>query len=281
MRPETKVLADGLVETVKGYVRQLHDALTGRMELLEKRLSELPVPKDGEPGKEGPPGKDAPAVDEAVIVKNVLAAIPLPVDGKDGADGAPGADGKSVSAEEVAALVEQAVQKAVAALPVAKDGADGRDGKDGAPGIDGAPGRDAAHIEILPAIDSEKTYPRGTYAKHAGGLWRSYETTAGMKGWECIVEGVPFVLVENHPEDPRKFFVNIATSSGAETVKEFSLPAMIYRGIFSEGQEYARGDTVTWAGSLWHCNEPTQEKPIDGSKFWQLAAKRGRDGKSA
>lgn len=212
--------------------------------------------KDGEPGTPGAPGE--PGRDG--------------VDGKDGSEGAPGQDGKSISAEEVAAMVEQAVQKAMATVPVAKDGTPGRDG------IDGAPGRDAAHIEILPAIDAAKPYPRGTYARHAGGLWRSFETTAAMKGWECIVEGVAEIKVSFQG---RTGFVSVERSSGTPDLHPFTLPAMIYRGVFRDGEAYEQGDTVTWGGSLWFCNEPTTDKPLDGSKTWQLAAKRGRDGKDA
>jgi hypothetical protein len=59
----------------------------------------------------------------------------------------------------------------------------------------------------------------------------------------------------------------------------FKLPVMIYAGVFKEGKEYAVGDTVTWAGSLWHCDVPTEDKPGETSKHWTLIAKRGRDGK--
>lgn len=62
---------------------------------------------------------------------------------------------------------------------------------------------------------------------------------------------------------------------------DLMLPVMIYRGVFKEGQSYERGDTVTWGGSLWHCDEPTDEKPEGPGKAWTLAAKRGRDGKGA
>lgn len=61
---------------------------------------------------------------------------------------------------------------------------------------------------------------------------------------------------------------------------ELGFPVMLYRGVFSPEREYERGDTVTWAGSLWHCEaDKTAEKPGDGSKSWTLAAKRGRDGR--
>lgn len=60
---------------------------------------------------------------------------------------------------------------------------------------------------------------------------------------------------------------------------ELGFPVMLYRGVFTEG-DYSKGDTVTWGGSLWHCEaDKTEAKPGDGSKDWTLCAKKGRDGK--
>jgi hypothetical protein len=54
---------------------------------------------------------------------------------------------------------------------------------------------------------------------------------------------------------------------------------LTYCGVFVDGKAYELGDVTTWAGSTWHCNEPTETKPGDGSKAWTLMVKRGRDGK--
>jgi hypothetical protein len=54
---------------------------------------------------------------------------------------------------------------------------------------------------------------------------------------------------------------------------------LTYVGVYQDGKEYLPGDLATWAGSSWHCNEPTTTKPGDGSKAWTLMVKRGRDGK--
>lgn len=66
-----------------------------------------------------------------------------------------------------------------------------------------------------------------------------------------------------------------------ERVKEFPflMPVMIYRGAF-RAQAYERGDTVTFGGSLWHCNSETRDKPDDGVEAWTRAVRRGRDGKN-
>lgn len=64
-------------------------------------------------------------------------------------------------------------------------------------------------------------------------------------------------------------------------VKTFplALPFQRYQGVYQEGKGYALGDTVTWAGSTWHCQDATTTKPGEGSKAWTLIVKRGRDGK--
>ncbi|EIT7729044.1 phage portal protein, partial [Escherichia coli] len=155
-------------------------------------------------------------------------------------------------------VLQKAVLDAVSALPAPQDG------------------RDATALEILPAIDDQKSFPWGTYATHLGGLWRAYEKTHGMRGWECLVDGVADIDVSMTGE--RLFSVVVRQSSGQRTEKTFSLPVMLYRGVFRAGETYHPGDTVTWGGSLWHSNSMTGDKPGEAhSSGWTLAAKRGRD----
>jgi hypothetical protein len=54
---------------------------------------------------------------------------------------------------------------------------------------------------------------------------------------------------------------------------------LTYLGVYQDGKSYDVGELVTWGGSMWHCNEPTETKPGEGSKAWTLSVKRGRDGK--
>lgn len=270
-------------------------------EVVAKLLPYIPVPKDGkdadpalikqligdciaefppENGRDGLDGKDGTSVEVKDLVPVIkeevakeFAELPVPkdgIDGRDGVDGAPGkdgADGKSVSIEEVDRMLEEKVAKAMQAVQLPQDGKPGDDG------------RDAIDLEILPEIDESKSYTRGTYAQHANGLWRAFERTHGMKGWECIVAGVASLeIIEG--DDLRQVSVKTTLSNGVEQVKAFHFPAMVYRGIFKSGM-YDPGDTVTWGGSLWHCDSPTDDKPGEvNSKGWTLAAKRGRDGKN-
>ncbi|MFH3213598.1 phage gp6-like head-tail connector protein [Enterobacter hormaechei] len=232
-------------------------------ELVSNAVAEIPVPKDG---KDFDPAMLKQAVEEAV--SEAVAAIPVP------------RDGKSVTTEDVQPMIQELVSasipdlpdvkslvnEAIAALPAAE------------PGKDGENGRDALALEILPFIDEEKSYPRGSYATHNGGLWRAYEKTHGMRGWECLVDGVAGIDIQQ--SEQRCFTLTVNRTSGASETKSFDVPVMIYQGVFKSGQEYLPGDTVTWGGSLWHCDEQTQDKPGEaGSKGWTLAAKRGRDGR--
>lgn len=52
--------------------------------------------------------------------------------------------------------------------------------------------------------------------------------------------------------------------------------ADVYRDIYRDGEEYTRGDVVTWGGSLWLAKAETRSKPgtDDG---WKLIVKKGAD----
>lgn len=178
-------------------------------------------------------------------VKSAVANLPPPV------------DGKSVTAEDVAPLIEGAVQRAVAALPAAKDGV----------GLAGA------------LIDKDG----GLVVTLTNGDMRDLGKVVGRDGVDAKGEpGRDAVALTGFDatlsEDGRVLKLSLE-SDEVRIEHSLQLPVMIYRGVFKEGQAYGIGDTVTWAGSLWHCSAPTADKPGEGSADWTLAAKRGRDGK--
>lgn len=224
-------------------------------------LVKLPEVKDGEPGK------DAVEVDLDALAKAAAALIVLPEvkDGKDAAE---------VDLAAVAALVEipapekidvDAIARAAAALipvPEVKEPEHGRD---------------AIDLEILPAIDEAKQYPRGTYAAHRGGLWKSYERTHGMRGWECIVDGIASASVTQ--DAVREFSFTMAKSSGAEVVQKFALPIQVYKGVYRDDEAYAAHDTVTWGGSQWASTKAENSDKPGSSDAWTLIVKAGRPGK--
>lgn len=216
--------------------------------MVSDAVAALPPPKDGEPGVSVTVADVAPLVSEEVA--KAVAAIPTPK------------DGESVPAEEVQRMVAQEVAKAIAAVPAPKNG---------------EPGRDALQLELQPAIDLEKSYPRGTYARHAGGLWRAFEATKGLHGWECIVDGIAELRIEQ--PSGREFTLVARTSSGAEVSKSVKVAALVDRGVFRADEDYEAGDGVTWGGSFFIAQKdaPIGKPGEPGCDGWRLAVKRGRD----
>ena len=224
-------------------------------------LVKLPEVKDGEPGK------DAPEVDLAAVAEAAAKLIVLPEvkEGKDAAEVDLAAVAALVKLPEPEKVDVDAIARAAAELihvPEVKQPEDGRD---------------ALELEILPTIDDSKQYARGTYATWRGGLWRSYERTHGMRGWECIVDGVDGVAVTQDGE--RTFSVTLAKSSGATVAEKFEMPIQIYKGVHRDGDEYEAHDTVTWGGSQWVSNKSANTDKPGANDSWTLCVKAGRAGK--
>lgn len=280
-----KALGEEVGEAIKKLADDFQQALEKTASNMEKQLEELRLSIPEVQPVEIP--DVSKMVAEAVSTIELPKAPELPDFSQSIADAAESAvkqaleslpkpkDGKSVSAEDLRSLVEEVVsaslpepvdveklaENVAANIPIPEPGSDGKD---------------ALSIELEPCIDETKSYPRGTYATHNGGLWRSHEKTHGMRGWECIVDGVSNVDIKQ--DNQRTFSISLQRASGAIEVKSFDIPVTIYRDVFKAGTEYQPGDTVTWGGSMWHCNEPTTDKPGEtGSKGWTLAVKKGRD----
>lgn len=255
---------------------------------VEKAVAAIPKPQDG---------KDADPAVIAKMVADAVAAVPRPADGKD-------ADPE---------VITMMVAKAVSEIPRPKDGTEGKDGrdgrdavdgkdgrdgrdgkdaadgKDGRDGKDGEPGRDAAEIDVLEDINPQRSYPRGVWAKHHGATIRATRNTDVLPedgdvvaaGWQYIIDPSVRHDTVQSKEDPRSFEVRDIAASGKVISKStFWIPVPIYQGTFTEGKTYSVGDLVTWGGSMWHCETPTQEKPGEKSgegASWRLAVKKGRD----
>lgn len=239
-------------------------------EEVAKAVAVLPAPRDG---------KDADPEHVAELVAKAVGGIPRPRDGlsitpedvapmlselvgKAVAEMPRPKDGESIPAAEVQRMVDEAVTKAVQALPAPKGG---------------EAGRDALQLELQPCIDMEKSYPRGTYARHAGGLWRAFEATKALRGWECVVEGIADLRIE---QDGRQFTLVARTSSGEEVAKSVKVAALVDRGVFKMDEPYEAGDGVTWGGSFFIAQKdgPGGRPGEPGCDGWRLAVKRGRDG---
>ena len=74
--------------------------------------------------------------------------------------------------------------------------------------------------------------------------------------------------------------VELAFGNGEQRqVASFKWPVVIYRGVYQTGREYDAGDMLTYQGSGWIAQRATSAKPDSPNSGFQLAVKRGRDGK--
>lgn len=244
-----EMMASELIEKIKAHIDQKLEPLIERISVIEQ--------------------KDYVEFIDTTITAAVSDAIksielPTPENGKDGKDGP--------TIEDLQPVINEAVNSAVSKLDVPA----GEDGDKGDKGEPGEPGRDALDIDVLPEIIEEKSYPYGTYAKHKGGLWKAVNHTRGMRGWECIVDGVDSIDVDYDGE--RGVSVVVSKSSGDPVKKSFEIPALIDRGVYREGTAYKRFDAVTFGGSVWFAQDGVTGKPgIDSA--WRLSVKKGRDAK--
>lgn len=288
-----------MVGIVKGYVSKAMDPLVRRIDALEAR--EPVKGLDGKDGFNGENGKDADPVVLAELVASevarVVGALPVPQDGKsvtvddvrplveqlvsaalaDAVKALPvpkdGANGTSVTIDDVAPLIDDAVAKAVAAVPVPENGIDGADGVDG---NDGRDGLDAVEPIIKDGVllftmsnGSVKEIGRVVGANGSDGR----DGAAGADGL-----GFDDMIAEYDGERG----ITLRFVRGKQ-VKEFvfTMPVVIDRGVWAEGRDggYAKGDAVTWAGSVWISQKEANSDKPDGGDGWRLSVKRGRDGK--
>lgn len=149
-------------------------------------------------------------------------------------------------------------------------GEPGKDGSDGNPGKDGADGRGVKELlidregHLIATMDDGATKDLGPVNGKDGEPGKDGKDGFNLDDFDC------------EPIDERTIKMTFVRGEVAHSY-ELQFPVVVYRGVFKDGDDYERGDMVTWGGSLWHCDTPTKEKP--GTESWTLAAKKGRDGK--
>lgn len=304
-KPDVNALAQRMIAAVREYVARAESSLVQR---INASVAAVPAgPKgekgdqgaqgekgdQGERGQEGPQGAagdrgaDGASGEQGPRGESVKGDRGEPGEpgpqgkvGERGADGAPGErgpSGESIKGD---------------AGPRGEPGARGErgeiglQGERGVKGEAGDPGRDAAELDILPSIDEAKSYRRGTWASHNGGLIRSSRQTDPVSeglvkaGWVVMVEGMNGAPTVTQGEDPREITCTVTLTSGTKAVNIFRVPMVIDLGVWREG-EYQQGDHVTWDGSGWIAQRKTTAKPGMPPHDWRLSTKRGRDGKDA
>ena len=297
---------DGLMQSFRGFVIRATAPLIARLAGVEKALAELPRPERGEKGLDGAPGP----IGETGPAGPVGPQGPAGDSGEQGEKGEQGArgekgqagpEGPQGPAGDRGAQGEAGPPGADGAMGPGgdrglngKDGLDGKNGADGQKGLDGAagrdgrdgePGRDAVHVDVLDGIDPVKRYQRGTFAAFRGGIVRSFKATEPLPadgdleraGWHVVVRGLADVSIDL-ADDLRTVTIRMSCSDGCKVEKTLRSPAVIYRGIWQQGN-YQHGDAVTRDGSTWIAKSDTDTVPGADGSGWVLSTKRGRDGR--
>lgn len=261
--------------------------------------------KDGQAGERGADGADGAPGQKGDAGDQGANGDPGPAGekgepGLNGRDGAPGERGEKGDVGPVGEAGPQGPQGEPGTMgPAGKDGtsggpgpagdkgADGINGKDGAEGRDGRdgePGRDAIHIDVLDDIDPTKRYQRGTFASYKGGLVRARKATDPLgedldaAGWQVVVRGLDGVTIDL-ADDLRTVKIGFKMTDGQVVEKSIGTGAVVYRGIWKEGDAYQRGDSATRDGSTWILMTEQKGRPGEEGSGWQLAVKRGTNGR--
>lgn len=262
------------VEGIHDYIARAFAPLVARMAALESRQPERG--EKGDPGADGVAGRDGA---DGLAGKDGR-------DGIDGKDGAPGDRGEIGPQGERGADGAQGPQGEPG--PAGPAGERGPAGENGQPGERGMDGKSVTREEIEAIVERHLS---GMFAKWALEFERRgmdlLQRTAdrmpapkdginGKDGRDGIpLDGFDAALAE----DGRTVLLSLRAG---ETLIERSLvlPVPIDRGVYREGQPYAKGDAVSFGGSAWIAQQDDPpSKPGMPDSGWRLAVKAGRPGK--
>ncbi len=221
--------------------------------------------------------KNHVAAATAPLLKRIeaLEARPLPERGEKGERGDIGPQGKDGAGVAGAVIDRSGVliltlsdgRTCELGPVVGKDGADGAQGPQGERGEPGPQGEKGEPGETGPIGEKGVDGRDGADGK---------DGRDGLNGRD----GFGFDDLSVEQTDERGFKLVFAQGDARKEFP-FSLPVVLDRGVFKQGESYEPGDGVTWGGSYWIAQRSTDAKPDGPDSGWRLSVKRGRDGKDA
>jgi hypothetical protein len=211
---------------------------------------------------------------------------------------------------DIPGLIGAAVERAVAAIPVAQNGKDCDmeavkqlvadavkaipviNGKDGAPGAPGADGKDGSPGAAGPAGQkgADGLGLAGAMIDRDGALQITL-TNGDVKNLGAIVgkdgadgkNGVDGIGFDSFELEylPDSHEIAIKAVCGIRT-KELRYPAGGIRpaGYWREGTKAKAGEAWVHDGSLWIATKDSEAKPATSADAWIIAARKGRDGET-
>lgn len=230
----------------------------------------------GSQGRDGAPGKD---YDETVLKAAVALEVRAAV-----AELPPAPAGKDVDMEAVKTTIALAVREAVAAVPTPKDGRDGKDADQAAIAsqvfdlvMRAIPkpqdGKSVTVDDVKPLLEAEVQHWELEFERRAADvLERLAARHKGRDGADGFtVDDLDVSLKEG------RTLVLALRAGGRVVERSVELEGLpIYRGTFTSGKAYRKGDSVTYGGSTWIAKADTTEAPKGAGDQWQMSVKGTR-----
>lgn len=252
-----------LAAAMAPVIRSLVDRATAPLADQIRRLEARPLPEaiKGDPGPEGQPGKDA----EPVALEDVAAAL--------------------LAADELRTLVDLHVAEAVSDhldRNPPEPGAKGEPGKDGQDGVSVSL-EDVERMVHARMAQWELDFERRAQGVLERAVERMPKPADGKDGRDGVdgKDGADgFGLDDLVIEDDGERSIKLRFVRG-NVVREHEVrfPHVVDRGVYRHGDDYQRGDGVTFGGSWWIAQKDAPEDKPGLGDGWRLAVKRGRNGK--
>lgn len=217
---------------------------------------------------------------ENAELKSLVSGLEL----QHGVDGKDGKDGKDLSFDDIKDNVLELISSAkaeiaeyVKAIPLPKDGVDGKDGANGKDGVDG---KSVSMEEIELRLDAAVSKWALEFERRGTDLiQRAIDKIPTPKDGRDGIDGLGFDDLSAEFDGEKTVTLKFAKG---EQVKEFkfALPVTVDKGVYKEGVQYLAGDGVTWCGSYWIAKRNTNAKPDSSDSGWRLAVRKGRDGRN-
>lgn len=251
--------AEITIDIPEAVAEQVASAIPDISKMVADAVAAIPVPMDG---------KSVTVDDVRPILQEMVDALPKAIDGKDG-----------VTMDEVMPHLREMV----AAIPVPKDGTSVtvedltpvlREMVDNIPKPVVVHGKDGLDVKDLFRAEGGKLI-----AVMSDGTTRDLGVFVGKDG-DPGRDGFDLRHFDATLMDDGRTILLSFEQEGQSFQVELGVPTMIYRDYYAEGQEYEKGDTVTYGGNLWHCSvDKSTNVPGRDNNDWRLCAKKGRDGR--
>lgn len=96
--------------------------------------------------------------------------------------------------------------------------------------------------------------------------------------WSVLAADVVDAVAANDPNDSRRIAIRFQRADGVAHDVSFSVPSLIWRGMWSSDETYTLGDVVAWNGASWVASTDCPDTAPAAGPGWALLAKQGKPG---